>query len=72
MAERLRELGHENVAHATARVVTHLQMAERMRDELESVWRAVEYLDSADYGEDQVAEIVAEWARENAHRQVNL
>ena len=59
MRDRLAELGHVGAAADTQRVLDGLDQAKSQAKSLSEVWRAVEWLDSGDSGEDQVAEAVA-------------
>lgn len=54
ISDRLAELGHPDVAADTRRVLDLIES-------LSEVWRDVEWLDSGDYSEDQVAETVGEY-----------
>lgn len=67
MRDRLQELEAQRVpgaalaARQTRMVLNHLTLAERSAQALSEVWHAVEWWDSADYGEDQVREVLAEF-----------
>ncbi|MEV5944407.1 hypothetical protein [Streptomyces sp. NPDC051994] len=62
MAKRLAELAYaQGAAEATRRVMALLDQAEAASQELAEVWRAVEWWDSGDYGEDQVREAIEEY-----------
>jgi hypothetical protein len=60
MAKRLNGLPWaEDAAAATRRVQELLEQAYQAAEELSEVWRAVEWWDSCDWGEDQVREEIA-------------
>lgn len=60
MAERLGGLDWATgAAAATRNVIRLLDQAEAAAEKLGDVWKAVEWWDSADWGEDQVREAVA-------------
>lgn len=61
VAERLKELGHDLVAEETQSLYHRLTAEPECFEEIRKVWHAVDYLDSYDYSEEQVAEAVAEW-----------
>lgn len=62
MTRRLTGLPYaQQAAEASRQVITLLDQAEVAAQELAEAWRAVEWWDSADYGEDQVREAVAEY-----------
>lgn len=62
MATRLAGLPYaQSAAEATRHVIALLDQAEAAAQALAEVWRAVEWWDSADYGEDQVREVVEEY-----------
>jgi hypothetical protein len=69
MSARLAGLGYANDAAAETEDLLVLmrqalnRVGVRMR-RLEKVWHAVEWWDSADYGEDQVKEALAEYRKE--------
>jgi hypothetical protein len=57
MAERL-----EGLPYATEAAVATRRILESIGDEkLAEVWRAVEWWDSGDYGEDQVRQVIEEY-----------
>ncbi len=58
MARRLEASGYYAPARATRNVLVLLDGAERAAQALEDVWHAVEWADSGDYGEHQVAAAV--------------
>ena len=62
MAKRLESSGYSAPASATWGVLRMLAGAKDAADGLAGVWRAVEWADSGDYGEDQVREAVAEFS----------
>lgn len=68
MADRLQELGHHSAALYTRTILGSLALAQinigREAGALKDVWKAVEWLDSCDWGEDKVTEAVQEWAKE--------
>jgi hypothetical protein len=68
MANRLKELGYDAAAARTREVVTKFAEIVALQTELESVWHAVEWLDSCDWTKETVAEILAKW---QASRQVS-
>jgi hypothetical protein len=55
MATRLRQLGYPAEARYTDRVATQLRWALDDASQLRDVWRAVEWLDSGDWGAEQFA-----------------
>lgn len=63
MAERLDGLGYHDVANETRLFDLEsswmLRFLEARRAQLESIWKAVDRLDSSDAGPDEVAETVA-------------
>lgn len=62
MAERIEGLAYAGQAAAdTRRVLALLDEAQRLAGHLADVWRAVEWWDSGDYGEDQVVEEMAKY-----------
>lgn len=67
MRDRLQELEEQGVpgaaraARETRMVLNHLKLAEEHAQALSEVWRAVEWRDSGDYGDDQVNEALAEY-----------
>lgn len=61
VAQRLRELGHSRVAEETQSLYDRVMVEPDLFEELRKVWHAVDYLDSWDYSEDQVAEATREW-----------
>lgn len=65
MAARLDELGYRDLASATraaaVRVVAAMDWYESRRRNLQDVWKAVEWLDSGDWGPEQVEATVARW-----------
>jgi hypothetical protein len=62
MVERLNGLPWAaDAAAATRRVQELLDEAEKAAEALSDVWRAVEWWDSCDWGEDQVREELDEW-----------
>lgn len=74
MVERLEQLARDGVpgaglaAQRSRSVERHLQLADRLAETLEDVWHAVEWRDSADWGEDQMREALAKWQAEGAGR----
>jgi hypothetical protein len=58
MAKRLRELGYSDAADSTLEVV-------RLAASLAPVWKAVEWCDSGDWNEEDVADEVSKWRTEN-------
>jgi hypothetical protein len=58
MEKRLREAGYRHAARQTRTVSDLLDAAELAASELERVWHAVEWCDSGDWGDEQVAEVV--------------
>ena len=66
MKRRLREFGKEGLPGAalaywrTQQVVKALDEAQAMARRLESVWKAVEWYDSNDYGKDQLVAALKE------------
>lgn len=61
MAKRLEAMDYPAAARATRDVLRLLDGASRCASSLEDVWHAVEWRDSGDYGDDQVAEAVAKF-----------
>lgn len=61
MAAELERLGHHDAAERTRTVLAAIAEAERLRTELEGVWREVEWFVSCDSGKDDVAEAVNRW-----------
>jgi hypothetical protein len=61
VAQRLRELGHEAAANDTQMLYDRLTAEPECFEALRKVWHAVDYLDSNDYSEDQVADAVKEY-----------
>jgi hypothetical protein len=60
MAQRLEGLPYASTAAAdTRRVLTLLDDARNLAERLSDVWRAVEWWDSGDYGEQQAQEALA-------------
>lgn len=65
MIERLEQLATEGVdgaalaAHRSRVVERHLEVADKRARTLTDVWHAVEWLDSADWGKDQMREVLA-------------
>jgi hypothetical protein len=63
LAERLRVLGHEDAANRAAESAVALRWADGIRVEMERVWQAVEWCDSSDANERDVANAVERWRR---------
>lgn len=64
MGKRLAGLDFaQDAAEATRRVLALLDQAEAASQKLAEVWRAVEWWDSGDSGQDQVRESVIEYNR---------
>lgn len=61
MASRLDGMGHILAARATRDVARLLDGAERTSEALQDVWHAVEWADSGDWSQDQVAPVVAKY-----------
>lgn len=65
MRDRLIELGHLDAAKETESIILTLDSfkvrMEARLSRLKDVWRAVEWLDSGDYGKEQVAEAVKKY-----------
>jgi hypothetical protein len=62
MAERLESSSYYAAARATRNVLILLDSAQRAAGALEDVWRAVEWADSGDSGEDAVKKAVEAFA----------
>jgi phage shock protein A len=63
MARRLDELPHgAPAARATRDVLAALDAAAAASEALRDVWHAVEWFDSADYGEEQTVAVLARFA----------
>jgi hypothetical protein len=65
MAKRLRELGHHDAALRTEEAAEHLRSAEKIRDELESVWHQIEWIDSGDCSLGAEARALEQWRFEH-------
>lgn len=63
MAERLQQAGYRHAARRTRTVTDLLDAAEQVAAQLEAVWHAVEWRDSNDWGDEQVAEVCAAFER---------
>lgn len=50
MAVRLKELGHDDLAFKTQKIIDAAEELEKQIDELRNVWKAVEWYDSGDWG----------------------
>jgi hypothetical protein len=61
MRDRLKELGHPEAAARTEDVVQRMREINAIQQELETVWRAVEWQTSGDAGVGAVNEAVAKW-----------
>lgn len=61
MADTLAERGHHAAAERTRQVLHHLRMAKAIQEELSTVWHAVEWWQSGDYGADSADEAVQKW-----------
>ena len=65
MADRLAELGYHDAAVETNTIIAVARAAAaRMQahlDRMEPVWKAVEWMDSGDWGPDKVAEAIASY-----------
>ncbi|MFJ9038004.1 hypothetical protein ACIRF8_15595 [Streptomyces sp. NPDC102406] len=76
MADRLAGLGYaEDAAKETEELLVLLNQwavrAEVRRNRLAPVWKAVEWWDSSDWGEDDVREALAEYRREPGEPEVD-
>ena len=61
MEARLQSSGYYEAARSTREVLRLLDGAERIAESLQDVWRAVEWKDSGDGGEDDVQEAVSKF-----------
>jgi len=62
MEQRMRQLGYKEAADDTARLVEHLRsLYVAAPSQLREVWRAVEWLDSADWSREQADRVAAEY-----------
>ena len=69
MANRLLELGYKDAAKETVLAKIILEQTEIrievIRDRLEKVWKAVEWMDSGDSGIDRVEEVIKNYRGED-------
>jgi hypothetical protein len=64
MANRLKQLGHDDAAAATMKIIDSINAINQDVFKLSEVWKAVEWLDSGDWGIESVNTAVAKFSEE--------
>ena len=54
MIDRLNQLGYENISKDSQIILDHVKELDKMIDKIRNVWNAFEYMDSGDWGIDEV------------------
>ena len=66
MSNRLIELGFPDVATDTQSVLNHLKEISNIIDKISEVWKSVEWMDSGDWGIEDVYIEIAEYRKANS------